>query len=105
MKPEAHESTPPRYEDTMAGWNIEKKLFAAIGMLAALLVVTVTFSFWSARAMKAELDDATQVTAASLDLALRTERDAVALSGEQRALLLAGLAQDQAGLSAARDTI
>jgi methyl-accepting chemotaxis protein len=89
----------------MAGWNIEKKLFAAIGVLSALLIVTVGFSFWSARAMKAELDDATQVTAASLDLALRTERDAVALSGEQRALLLAGLAQDQSALAAARDTI
>jgi CHASE3 domain sensor protein len=89
----------------MAHWNIAKKLFAGVGGLVALLVISVAFSFWAGRAMKAELDNATQVTAKQLDLALRTAHGAAVLSGEQRAVLLAGLGQDQNALRAAHDAI
>jgi methyl-accepting chemotaxis protein len=89
----------------MANWNIAKKLFAGIGALVALLVISVTLSFWAGRAMKADLDHATQVTARRLNLALRTAHDAIVLSAEQRAVLLAGLGQDQNALRAAHDAI
>jgi methyl-accepting chemotaxis protein/methyl-accepting chemotaxis protein-1 (serine sensor receptor) len=89
----------------MAHWNIAKKLFVGVGGLVALLVISVAFSFWAGRAMKAELDHATQVTATQLDLALRTAHAAAVLSAEQRAVLLAGLGQDQNALRTAHDAI
>jgi methyl-accepting chemotaxis protein len=89
----------------MATWSIGKRLFAGMGALALLLVISGSVSIWSGAEMKKQLDITAHKTAAELDLARQVERDAVVLDAEQRRLVLSGLGGDQAGLAAARQTM
>src|ERR1041384_93894 len=86
----------------MARWNIAKRLFIGIGGLVLLLLISGAVSFGTGRWLKAQLDSVTKRTAKQLDLALRLQRDQVALSDLQRGLLLAALGGEQAGVTDAQ---
>jgi methyl-accepting chemotaxis protein/methyl-accepting chemotaxis protein-1 (serine sensor receptor) len=89
----------------MAHWNLAKRLFMGVGSLVVLLAVSGMVSFATGRQMKGRLDAATKVTARQLELALELQKDGVALSNMQRAVLLAALGNDNAALKQAQQSI
>jgi methyl-accepting chemotaxis protein len=86
-------------------WTVGLKLYAAVGALGALLVVSGGTSWWATRAMDAELERATGETATKLELTLKLDANSRGLRSEQRRALLSGFANDPATVSAAGERI
>ena len=89
----------------MSRWSIGRRLFAGIGALVALLLVSGGASIWAGAQMKKQLDRTARETARNLNLARQVERDAIVLVAEQRRVILSALGGDQQALALARKTM
>ncbi len=80
----------------MAGWTIGKKMFAGLGTLVVLLLLSCTLAVWSASQIFARLDTTGNTTVRALTLALEIDRQLADACSHAKSMVLAGMAADTA---------
>jgi methyl-accepting chemotaxis protein len=87
------------------GVTVGRKLFACIGSLLLLILVTGALAIWTAAAIKGNLDEATQRTTRKIELAREIQETVVRLGSEQRRRLLAAFGKDPETVRVATERI